>query len=44
MGHIAQLQRIPDNDVDYAEPQDMLAKLRDDNLQITLAMRQVHVA
>ena len=35
IGHIARLQRIPDNDADYVEPQDMLAELRDDNLRLT---------
>lgn len=43
IGHIARLQRIPDNDADYVEPQDMLAELRDDNIRLTSAMRQVHV-
>ena len=42
IGHIARLQRIPDNDADFVEPQDMLAELRDDNLALTSAMRQVH--
>lgn len=42
IGHIARLRRIPDNDADYVDPQDMLAELRDDNLQLTIAMRQVH--
>jgi starvation-inducible DNA-binding protein len=42
IGHIARLQRIPDNDADYVQPQDMLAELRDDNLRLTSAMREVH--
>jgi starvation-inducible DNA-binding protein len=42
IGHIARLQRIPDNDASYVEPQDMLAELRDDNLRLTSEMRQVH--
>jgi starvation-inducible DNA-binding protein len=42
IGHIARMQRIPDNDADFVEPQDMLAELRDDNLRLTSAMRQVH--
>ena len=42
IGHIARMQRIPDNDADYVEPQDMLAELRDDNLHLTSEMRQVH--
>jgi len=42
VGHIARMQRIADNDADFVEPQDMLAELRDDNLRLTSAMRQVH--
>jgi starvation-inducible DNA-binding protein len=42
IGHIARLQRIADNDAGFVEPQDMLAELRDDNLRLTSAMRQVH--
>jgi starvation-inducible DNA-binding protein len=42
IGQIARLQRIPDNDADYVQPQDMLAELRDDNLRLTSAMREVH--
>jgi starvation-inducible DNA-binding protein len=42
IGHIARSQRIADNDADYVEPQDMLAELREDNLRLTSAMRQVH--
>jgi starvation-inducible DNA-binding protein len=42
IGQIARAQRIADNDAEYVEPQDMLAELRDDNLRLTSAMRQVH--
>jgi starvation-inducible DNA-binding protein len=42
IGHIARMQRIPDNDAEHVDPQDMLAELRSDNLQLTSAMRQVH--
>jgi starvation-inducible DNA-binding protein len=42
IGQIARIQRIADNDADYVESQDMLAELRDDNLRLTSAMRQVH--
>jgi starvation-inducible DNA-binding protein len=42
IGHIARTQRIADNDAAFVEPQDMLAELRDDNLRLTSAMRQVH--
>ena len=42
IGDIVRHQRIPDNDADFVEPQDMLAELRDDNLRLTQEMRQVH--
>jgi starvation-inducible DNA-binding protein len=42
IGHIARLKRIADNDAEFVEPQDMLAELREDNLRLTSAMRQVH--
>jgi starvation-inducible DNA-binding protein len=42
VGHIARLQRIRDNNAEFVAPQDMLAELRDDNLQLTSAMRQAH--
>jgi len=42
IGHIARTQRIADNDADLVDAQDMLAELREDNLQLTAAMRQVH--
>ena len=42
IGHIARLQRIPDNDAEYVSPQDMLSELREDNQQLVAEMRQVH--
>jgi starvation-inducible DNA-binding protein len=42
IGHIGRLQRLADNDADYVTPQDMLAELREDNLQLAAEMRQVH--
>ncbi len=42
IGHIARMQRIADNDAEYVEPQDMLTELKDDNIRLTSAMRQVH--
>jgi starvation-inducible DNA-binding protein len=42
IGQIARTQRIPDNDAEFVSPQDMLAELREDNLRLTSAMRQVH--
>lgn len=42
IGHVARLQRIPDNDADYVEPLDMLGELREDNQALIASMRQVH--
>jgi starvation-inducible DNA-binding protein len=42
IGHIGRLQTIADNDADYVTPQDMLAELREDNLQFIQRMREVH--
>jgi starvation-inducible DNA-binding protein len=42
IGHIARQQRIPDNDADYVDPQDMLAELREDNQQLIAEMRAAH--
>src|SRR2546425_8345122 len=43
IGHISRSQRVLDNDDDYVSPLDMLAELRDDNMRIAAAMREVHV-
>jgi starvation-inducible DNA-binding protein len=42
VGHIARLQRVLDNDAKYVSPLDMLAELRDDNLQLAARMRETH--
>lgn len=42
IGHIARLQRVLDNDADYVTPADMLAELRDDNLQLVAHLRETH--
>jgi starvation-inducible DNA-binding protein len=44
IGHIARLQRIPDNDADadYVDPKDMLSELREDNLALVMSMRALH--
>jgi starvation-inducible DNA-binding protein len=42
IGQIARLQRVKDNDADYVTPLDMLAELRDDNLQLVSRMRETH--
>jgi starvation-inducible DNA-binding protein len=42
IGHIARLQRVVDNDADFVAPDDMLAELKDDNLQLTQRMRETH--
>lgn len=42
IGHIARLQRIPDNDAEFVTPQDMLAELREDSLALTKSLREAH--
>jgi starvation-inducible DNA-binding protein len=42
IGHIARLQRIPDNDADFVTPADMLSELHEDDKALTLSMRAVH--
>jgi starvation-inducible DNA-binding protein len=42
IGHIGRLQRVLDNDADYVDPLDMLAELREDNLQAAARMREAH--
>ena len=42
IGHIARLQRIPDNDADFVTPLDMLAELREDNAALAARMRETH--
>ena len=42
IGQISRLQRLLDNEVEYVTPHDMLAELRDDNKQLTAAMRETH--
>lgn len=42
IGHIARLQRVQDNDADFVTPQDMLAELRQDNLDFVKSAREVH--
>ncbi len=42
IGHIGRLQRVSDNDADYVSPLDMLAELKDDNMQLAASMRAAH--
>ena len=42
IGHVARLQRIPDNDAEYVTPEDMLAELREDEKALVLSMRAAH--
>jgi len=42
IGHIARLQRVLDSDADYVSPTDMLAELREDNMQLAAHMRALH--
>src|ERR1700721_981173 len=40
IGHIGRLQRVQDNDVEYVEPQDMLAEVREDNKELAARLRE----
>ena len=42
VGHVARLQRLPDNDAEFVDPQDMLAELREDNVDLAKRMRVTH--
>jgi starvation-inducible DNA-binding protein len=42
VGHIARLQRATDNDAQSVAPADMLSELRDDNLLLVSALRDLH--
>ena len=42
VGHIARLQRIQDNDVEFVDTPDMLSELREDEEGLVLSMRAVH--
>jgi len=42
VGHISRLQRVTDNDVDYVQPQDMLAEVREDNKVLAARLREAH--
>jgi len=43
IGQIGRLQRVLDNDADYVTPLDMLAELREDNMQLAARMRETHL-
>ncbi|MFP3515083.1 DNA starvation/stationary phase protection protein [Pseudomonas sp. SIMBA_077] len=42
IGHVKNLQRLLDNDADFVTPEDMLAELREDNIQLAAYMRATH--
>jgi starvation-inducible DNA-binding protein len=42
IGQINKLKRVLDNDADYVTPFDMLAELREDNIQLASRMRATH--
>ncbi len=42
IGEIGRLQRVLDNEADYVTPLDMLAELREDNMQLAARMRETH--
>ncbi len=41
IGHIARTQRLADNDAEYVEPSDMLAKLREDNKTLAASLQEL---
>jgi starvation-inducible DNA-binding protein len=42
IGHIAQLQRVLDNDAEFVTPMGMLAELREDNKDLVARLREAH--
>src|SRR3981081_2168266 len=42
IGQIARAQRVLDNDLEYVDPQDMLAELREDNKDLAARLREAH--
>jgi starvation-inducible DNA-binding protein len=44
IGHIANLQRVLDNDAEFVTPLDMLAELQEDNKQLAANLRGAHGA
>jgi starvation-inducible DNA-binding protein len=42
IGHVSRLQRLADNDAEFVTPEDMLAELREDNLQMVERLREAH--
>jgi starvation-inducible DNA-binding protein len=42
IGHIARLQRLPDNDADFVDPADMLSELCEDNKALVVSMLAAH--
>ncbi len=41
-GHVGRLQRVLDNDAPYVSPADMVAELRDDNMELVTHLRETH--
>ncbi|MBD8880853.1 DNA starvation/stationary phase protection protein [Rhodanobacter sp. 7MK24] len=42
IGHIARMQRVPDNDAPFVTADDMLAELAQDNSHLAAVLREVH--
>ena len=42
VGQIARLQRVADNEADYVTASDMLAELRENNIELAARMRETH--
>jgi starvation-inducible DNA-binding protein len=40
IGHISRLQRVKDNDAEFVDAQDMMAELRDDNMDLVHHLRE----
>jgi starvation-inducible DNA-binding protein len=41
IGHIGRLQRLPDNDAAFVDPQDMLSELHQDNQRLAASLRTI---
>lgn len=42
IGHVGRLQRVADNNAQYVTPMDMLAELREDNMELVTHLRETH--
>jgi starvation-inducible DNA-binding protein len=42
IGHLKRISRVADNDADFVTPPDMLAELREDNMELVTHLRETH--